>query len=1042
MKHRYLVMENTTVDKGKKNKQRHNWLKIGIAGAVVSGAAVILTRIANATKEPESIDDDNPYLGVNSDDDGAINTASLHRNAVQHTPTAYEKFGKQAIDKTLSLCGLILLAPVYAAIAIAIKIDDPGPVFFKQKRVGKDKRFFELHKFRSMKMSTPHDVPTHELSNPDSYITSVGRFLRKTSLDELPQIWDIFRGKMSIIGPRPALWNQADLVAERDKYGANDVMPGLTGYAQINGRDELEIPVKAALDGEYVKSLERGDIDALKMDAKCFIGTIKSVLNAEGVVEGGTGELKKDLRQGVPENDPESSFGCDMELQIDSGKNKKVLITGAGSYIGESFRSYAKEHYPHITVDTLDMQDSSWRSFDFSSYDSVFHVAGIAHADVGNVTDEIKEKYYQVNTDLAIETANHAKLANVKQFIMMSSMIIYGDSANPGKKKIVTRDTLPNPSSFYGDSKWQADRGVRALADDSFKVAVLRPPMIYGKGSKGNYPTLEKMARKLPFFPDADNERSMLYIDNLCEFVAKLILSSEGGVYFPQNAEYSKTSALVKSISNYAGGRIAILPVLKPFVNIASHVPGKIGDLANKAFGSLVYDQALSEYSFDYRVYSLEESIREIEEKTRCENNEQRNDSVKKRVWIISHFAGGPSYCPRIPDYSLAKYLREHGYEALVFASSFLHNTDINFITDGSAYKSQEVDGVPFVFIRTREYTGRKGETLGFIDFYQNLMKAYKHYEKPDIIVSVMPQPASCLAAYRIAKKLNVPLITDVVDLWPLSIVEYADFSENNPAIRAMYLYEKWLYEKSDALVFSWEGAYDYIIDQGWSSTVPVDKFNYINIGVDLKDFYSNLEQYVIDDPVLFDDKFRVMYCGSVRTANDIGTVVESAKKLNERGYGDKIQFIIYGDGPDRAVLEEKCEDEGIHNVFFKGNIEKKYIPFVLSRSNLNILNLKPAKTQKYGNSSNKLFEYLAAGNPVIANIDEGKYPIISRYGCGKVVKPNSPEDYADGIEYFYNLSKEELEVYRTNAKNTAQLFDTEEMNAKWEGVIRRLLQR
>ena len=235
------------MDKGKKKKQRHNWLKIGIAGAVVSGAAVILTRIANATKEPESIDDDNPYLGVNSDDDGAINTASLHRNAVQHTPTAYEKFGKQAIDKTLSLCGLILLAPVYAAIAIAIKIDDPGPVFFKQKRVGKDKRFFELHKFRSMKMSTPHDVPTHELSNPDSYITNVGRLLRKTSLDELPQIWDIFRGKMSIIGPRPALWNQADLVAERDKYGANDVMPGLTGYAQINGRDELEIPVKAAL---------------------------------------------------------------------------------------------------------------------------------------------------------------------------------------------------------------------------------------------------------------------------------------------------------------------------------------------------------------------------------------------------------------------------------------------------------------------------------------------------------------------------------------------------------------------------------------------------------------------------------------------------------------------------------------------------------------------------------------------------------------------------------------------------------------------------
>ena len=205
----------------------------------------------------------------------------------------YEKFFKRLMDILLSACGLIVLSWLYLLIAAAIVIDDPGPVLFTQKRVGRGKSFFPLHKFRSMKMSTPHDMPTHMLENPDQYITRVGRFLRKSSLDELPQIWDIFIGRMSVIGPRPALWNQDDLVAERDKYGANDVRPGLTGWAQINGRDELEIPVKASLDGDYVRALKAGGLKAFGMDIRCFFGTIVSVLRHEGVVEGGTGELQK-----------------------------------------------------------------------------------------------------------------------------------------------------------------------------------------------------------------------------------------------------------------------------------------------------------------------------------------------------------------------------------------------------------------------------------------------------------------------------------------------------------------------------------------------------------------------------------------------------------------------------------------------------------------------------------------------------------------------------------------------------------------------------
>lgn len=199
----------------------------------------------------------------------------------------YNRFFKRAIDIILSFLGLVILSPVFLVLALLIVIDDPGPVFFTQKRVGINKTFFKLHKFRSMKMSTPHDMPTHLLENPDQYITKIGKFLRKSSLDELPQIWDIFVGNMSIIGPRPALWNQDDLVAERDKYGANGVRPGLTGWAQINGRDELEISVKAKFDGEYVDRM------SFAFDCKCFFGTIFSVLKHDGVVEGGTGELQR-----------------------------------------------------------------------------------------------------------------------------------------------------------------------------------------------------------------------------------------------------------------------------------------------------------------------------------------------------------------------------------------------------------------------------------------------------------------------------------------------------------------------------------------------------------------------------------------------------------------------------------------------------------------------------------------------------------------------------------------------------------------------------
>lgn len=269
---------------------------IGISAAVL-GTAFIGASIVAKKKQPESVfedrpDEKNPLEGKKvilvEDENDSMNADGVRGHLevvgdIEHRQSFYEKYVKRGMDIVLSFGGLVALSPVLGAISLAIKIDDPGPIFFGQKRVGKNKQYFILHKFRTMKMSTPHDMPTHMLENPDQYITRVGKFLRKHSLDELPQIWDIFMGNMSVIGPRPGLWNQDYLTAERDKYGANDVKPGLTGLAQINGRDAIEIEEKAKFDGEYCKNI------GLRMDAKVFMGSLGVFAKDDNVVEGGTG---------------------------------------------------------------------------------------------------------------------------------------------------------------------------------------------------------------------------------------------------------------------------------------------------------------------------------------------------------------------------------------------------------------------------------------------------------------------------------------------------------------------------------------------------------------------------------------------------------------------------------------------------------------------------------------------------------------------------------------------------------------------------------
>ena len=291
---------------------------------------------------------------------------------------------------------------------------------------------------------------------------------------------------------------------------------------------------------------------------------------------------------------------------------KRILITGANSYIGCSVENWLRKHENEYEVDTVDMKDPGWKKHSFSGYDTVFHVAGIAHV---SADPKLKDLYFEVNRDLAVLTAQKAKAEGVSQFIFMSSIIVYGNSAGIGKEKWITAETKENPADFYGQSKLEAEQGMLPLADETFHVAVIRPPMIYGKGSKGNYVRLSGLAKKIPFFPNIKNIRSMLFIDNLCEFVRLLTDSGEGGIFYPQNQEYVSTGEMVKEIAACHHKKMHLTGIFNPVLRLGSKCVGMI----NKVFGNLAYDRKMSDYwDFAYCVADFKESVRRTEE----ENNE------------------------------------------------------------------------------------------------------------------------------------------------------------------------------------------------------------------------------------------------------------------------------------------------------------------------------------------------------------------------------------------------------------------------------------
>lgn len=887
--------------------------------------------------EPENADGARGHLEAVGDSD--------------YRPGFYEKCIKRALDVILSFGGLVVLSPLYAGIALAIVIDDPGPVLFTQKRMGQNKKYFKLHKFRSMKMSTPHDVPTHMLDNPEQYITRVGKFLRAHSLDELPQIWDIFVGNMSVIGPRPGLWNQDILTAERDKYNANDVKPGLTGWAQINGRDELEIPIKAKLDGEYVKKI--GPL----MDLKCFLGSVGVFAHDDSVVEGGTGEMKKAVGRhytdGKTAEELIGHIGFGEPVEVDTETKKKVLITGAGSYIGETFRAYAAEHYPALEIDAVDMLDASWREKDFSEYDIVYHVAGIAHADVGNVDEATKAKYYAVNTDLAVEVCEKAKAEGVKEFVFMSSMIVYGDSAPYGKKKVVDEHTVPKAANFYGDSKLQADVAVRGLADDDFKVIVLRPPMIYGKGSKGNYPTLAKLAKKLPVFPNVDNERSMLHINNLCEFLCQIMLVKEvkenAIVLIPQNGEWTKTSEMVKEIGEVSGKKVRLVGgIMKPAVWIGGKVPGKIGGMVNKAFGNSVYKHEISLYSgVDYQNISLKESIKMTES----------NSEKKKVLFLVNHDV--VIYNFRL---ELVERLLDDGYEVHI-SSPYGERID----------ELKELGAIFHEINMDRHGMNPISEGKLLLNYRKLLAEV-----KPDIILGYTIKPN--IYGAMAASEKNIPFVANITGLG--TAVENPGMSQ-----KLMVLLYKIAFRKVQKVFFQNKENQQFFI----AHNIAIGKQGLLpGSGVNLTRFA--VEDYPKDDIVRFAFISRIM------KEKGIDQYLDAAKFIKEKYPNTEFHVCGFCEKEYEGKLNE-YNDNG--TVIYHGMIHDV-------AGFLENMNCVVHPTYYPEGLSNVLLEASACGRPIITTDRSGCREVVDDGINGYMIPQKNSEKLIEAIDRFMNLSYEE----------------------------------
>lgn len=401
-----------------------------------------------------------------------------------------------------------------------------------------------------------------------------------------------------------------------------------------------------------------------------------------------------------------------------------------------------------------------------------------------------------------------------------------------------------------------------------------------------------------------------------------------------------------------------------------------------------------------------------------------------KNIWIFHHYATPPTMNGFTRPYNFGINLNKVGYKIKVFTASYLHFSDINLIDNNDLYITNDETEIPFVFVKTPSSSGNgAGRVLNMISYYKNIFKVTKELtskdDRPDLIIASSPHPLAMAAGIKIAKKLRVPCISEVRDFWPEVFFMGGKLKEDSIIGKLLIKGEHWIYKNSDALIFLKEGDYTYITDKKWDvsqgGVIDLDKCYYINNGVNIDDFNKQVKNEMLEDDDLTNGKFNVVYAGAIRPVNNVGNILDAAKLLKEN---KNIQFLIYGDGNQLESLRKRVVDEGITNVKMKGYVDKKYMPYVLSKSSINILNYSQSKYNwSRGNSSNKLFEYMASGKPIISTVKMGYSP-IEKYDCGVSLEEDTPEALAEAILRIYNMSPNIYIEISENAKNGAKDFD------------------
>ncbi len=403
------------------------------------------------------------------------------------------------------------------------------------------------------------------------------------------------------------------------------------------------------------------------------------------------------------------------------------------------------------------------------------------------------------------------------------------------------------------------------------------------------------------------------------------------------------------------------------------------------------------------------------------------------RIWLIDHYAVPPKYYPLARQTTFAKHLMQKGHEVLIIAASTVHNSRINLVEGEQEYTEQTVDGVRYLLIRCRQYSGNGlSRFANMMEFAAKLPKVCGRLPRPDAIVSCSMTLFACAEGLKLSKKYGCRRIAQITDLWPESIVAYGVAPSYHPVVPMLRILEKWIYKHSDAIIFSMEGAYDYILERGWEKDVPRDKVFFINNGVDLKLFDSNRERYQIDDPQLRDpDLFKVVYTGAIRKANNLGRLLDIAKLVRD----ERVRFLVWGDGDELEALKLRQEREGIGNVCFKGRVEKKYVPYITSCADLNLMHVEDCPILRFGISPNKLFDYFAAGKPVLSDFPCPYNPAIT-YHVSDELPDLSPAGVAGEIDRLASLDREALAQYGLRARKAAEAYEFDVLTQKLLDVI------